>query len=81
MMVSDVVRTLEAKGFICRNKNPLDKREILLSPTEEGSNKIKIALPIVENTDAQFFMPIHEKQQSFNEELLSLLSLKAEVDE
>lgn len=46
-MVSDVVRTLEAKGFICRNKNPLDKREILLSPTEEGSNKIKIALPII----------------------------------
>ncbi len=81
MMVSDVVRTLEAKGFICRNKNPLDKREILLSPTKEGSNKIKIALPIVENTDAQFFMPIQDKQHSFNKELLSLLSLKAEVDE
>jgi DNA-binding MarR family transcriptional regulator len=81
MVVSDVARTLEAKGFICRNKNPLDKREILLSPTEEGSIKIKIALPIVENIDEQFFTPIKHKQDSFNEVLLLLLSLNSKVDD
>ncbi|WP_080717070.1 hypothetical protein [Lysinibacillus fusiformis] len=41
MMISDIARTLETKGFKRRNKNPLDKREILLSPTEEGASLIK----------------------------------------
>ncbi|TKI72625.1 MarR family transcriptional regulator [Lysinibacillus mangiferihumi] len=81
MMVSDVARTLEAKGFISRNKNPLDKREILLSPTDEGSSKIKIALPIVENIDVQFFTPIKDKQTTFNETLLLLLPLNTKVDD
>jgi len=40
-MISDIARTLETKGFKRRNKNPLDKREILLSPTEEGASLIK----------------------------------------
>ncbi|CRK81337.1 MarR family winged helix-turn-helix transcriptional regulator [Neobacillus massiliamazoniensis] len=81
MMVSDVVRTLETKGFLLRNKNPLDKREILLSPTEEGSAKVKMALPIVENVDEQFFSSIKDKQNIFNEVLLSLLTLNTHVDE
>jgi DNA-binding MarR family transcriptional regulator len=74
MMVSDVVRTLEAKGLLCRTKNPSDKREILLSPTEEGSNKAKIALPIVEAVDEAFFGNIMEKEDQLNQILLSLLS-------
>jgi DNA-binding MarR family transcriptional regulator len=76
-----VVRTLETKGFLLRNKNPLDKREILLSPTEEGSAKVKMALPIVENVDEQFFSSIKDKQNIFNEVLLSLLTLNTHVDE
>ncbi|HHY73605.1 MAG TPA: MarR family transcriptional regulator [Bacillus bacterium] len=81
MMVSDVVRTLETKGFMCRSKNPLDKREIILSPTEEGSIKVNMALPIVENVDDQFFSRIKGEQQSFNKILLSLLSLSTHVDD
>ncbi|MCR6597429.1 MarR family transcriptional regulator [Bacillus halotolerans] len=55
MMVSEVVRTLEKKGFIQRSKNPQDKREVLLSLTETGEEKVTSALPIVERIDQSFF--------------------------
>lgn len=77
MMVSDVVRTLESKGLLKRTKNPLDKREILLSTTEEGCNKVKLVLPIVESVDKVFFENIKDKQNYFNQTLLSLLNLNA----
>ncbi|MBP0723772.1 winged helix-turn-helix transcriptional regulator [Bacillus sp. RG28] len=75
MMVSDVVRTLETKGLIIRTKNPSDKREIILSPTEEGLNRVKIALPIVEAVDVGFFGNIMEKEARLNQILIRLLSL------
>ncbi|MFJ9290594.1 MarR family winged helix-turn-helix transcriptional regulator [Bacillus halotolerans] len=55
MMVSEVVRTLEKKGFIQRSKNPQDKREVLLSLTEAGEERVTSALPIVERIDQSFF--------------------------
>lgn len=55
MMVSEVVRTLEKKGFIQRSKNPQDKREVLLSLTETGEERVTSALPIVERIDQSFF--------------------------
>ncbi|MCY8475334.1 MarR family winged helix-turn-helix transcriptional regulator [Bacillus halotolerans] len=55
MMVSEVVRTLEKKGFIQRSKNPQDKREVLLSLTETGEERVTSALPIVERIDKIFF--------------------------
>ncbi|WP_431026715.1 MarR family winged helix-turn-helix transcriptional regulator [Lysinibacillus sp. LZ02] len=77
MMVSDVVRTLESKGLLKRTKNPLDKREILLSITEEGCNKVKVVMPIVESVDEVFFSNIKDKQ-NFNKVLLSLLTLNVD---
>ncbi|MDP9579883.1 MarR family winged helix-turn-helix transcriptional regulator [Priestia megaterium] len=73
MMISDVVRTIETKGLLERSKNPLDKREILLSITAEGKNKVKQGIPIVEKVDEQFFNNIKDTQDDFNEMLHSLL--------
>ncbi|MDR7246158.1 MarR family winged helix-turn-helix transcriptional regulator [Priestia megaterium] len=73
MMISDVVRTIETKGLLERSKNPLDKREILLSITAEGKNKVKQGIPIVEKVDEQFFNNIKDNQEDFNEMLHSLL--------
>ncbi|WP_203362882.1 MarR family transcriptional regulator [Bacillus sp. REN10] len=73
MMVSDVVRTLQTKGFIERSKNPRDKREILLTPTTEGTEKVKVALPIVEEVDQKFFNVLQNAKADFNEHLLKLL--------
>ncbi|MCJ7983229.1 winged helix DNA-binding protein [Priestia sp. OVL9] len=73
MMISDVVRTIETKGLLERSKNPLDKREILLSITAEGKNKVKQGIPIVEKVDEQFFNNIKDTQEDFNEMLHSLL--------
>ncbi|WP_338751265.1 MarR family winged helix-turn-helix transcriptional regulator [Bacillus sp. FJAT-52991] len=73
MMVSDVVRTLQTKGLIERSKNPRDKREILLTPTKEGTEKVKVALPIVERVDQTFFEVLKQDQTNFNKQLLELL--------
>lgn len=62
MMVSEVVRTLEKKGFIERSKNPQDKREVLLSLTEIGGEKVTAALPIVEKIDQAFFAAAMKKE-------------------
>ncbi|MDP0485533.1 MarR family winged helix-turn-helix transcriptional regulator [Bacillus subtilis] len=62
MMVSEVVRTLEKKGFIKRSKNPQDKREVLLSLTETGGEKVTVALPIVEKIDQAFFAAAMKKE-------------------
>lgn len=75
MMVSDVVRTLEKKGFVIRSKNPKDKREILLSLTKEGAEKVTLAIPIVESIDEQFFSYLNEEQKNFNHSLQILLTL------
>ncbi|PAQ16138.1 MarR family transcriptional regulator [Bacillaceae bacterium SAOS 7] len=73
MMVSDVVRTLQTKGLMERSKNPQDKREILLTPTKEGTEKVKVALPVVEGVDQKFFEVLKNAQTDFNEHLLKLL--------
>ncbi|MED4057742.1 MarR family transcriptional regulator [Niallia taxi] len=75
MMISEVVRTLESKDFLERSKNPLDKREILLTTTDKGSQLIKRVIPVVEGIDKRFFAPI-EQIHDFNHSLLSLLKIK-----
>ncbi|AUZ25322.1 MarR family transcriptional regulator [Bacillus subtilis] len=66
MMVSEVVRTLEKKGFIQRSKNPQDKREVLLSITETGEEKVTAALPIVEEIDQAFFSAAMKEENFLN---------------
>lgn len=80
MMVSDVVRTLEKKSLLIRRKNPKDKREIHLSPTEEGSKKVTLALPLVEAIDEQFFSQLSTDQGDFNRVLQSLLMFNEQED-
>lgn len=55
MMVSDVVKTLEKKKLITRRQNPNDGRSFSLHLTSEASQRMKLAVPVVEATDERFF--------------------------
>lgn len=55
MMTSKVLRALEDKGFIKREKHPTDTRAITLTLKKEGFKVVQKAIPIVEDIDAEFF--------------------------
>jgi DNA-binding MarR family transcriptional regulator len=54
-MTSQVVRRLEAKGFLERTVDPADTRARLLRPTPEGARLARRAIIAVEDVDARFF--------------------------
>lgn len=72
MMTSQVVRSLEKKRLITREKHPKDTRALLLQITEEGGEVLKKSLPIVEEVDGSFFQEL-ENESIFCDQLLNLL--------
>jgi DNA-binding MarR family transcriptional regulator len=72
MMVSNVIRTLEKKGFLKRTDHPTDTRAKLVKLTETGFDTLKKAVVIVENFDRDFFKNI-TNPDTFNQELSNLL--------
>ncbi|MFE9429058.1 MarR family winged helix-turn-helix transcriptional regulator [Kitasatospora sp. NPDC006697] len=57
-MVSQVVRTLEAKGLVRRETDPADTRAKLLRVTEAGAALAPLAIEAVDAADARFFAPV-----------------------
>jgi DNA-binding MarR family transcriptional regulator len=55
MMVSDVVKTLESKSLIVRQKGLVDKRAFSLRATADALKLLKNATPLVEGVDEAFF--------------------------
>lgn len=74
MMVSEVIRTLEKKGWIERQPNPQDGRAFCLSMTSEGKKLLKQAVPAVENGDDRFFSTCSKKDQVELQKILIQLS-------
>jgi DNA-binding MarR family transcriptional regulator len=73
MMVSDVVKALETKKMILRKPHPQDGRSFSISLTESAKQQFRKAVPIVENTDENFFGTLSSKQRSaFLEALITL---------
>lgn len=54
-MTSQVLRTLERKGYIARQQRKGDDRSKFSRLTESGSALVEQALPLVEAVDRQFF--------------------------
>lgn len=54
-MTSQVLRTLEKKGYIARRFRKGNERTKFPSVTEEGRKMIEKAIPLVEAIDEQFF--------------------------
>lgn len=72
MMTSQVVRTLEGKGLMVVEENPLDSRAHLLRVTPAGRHLVKRALELVEDADEAFFGPLARDSARFAE-MLNLL--------
>ena len=55
MMTSQVLRALEAKGYVQREPHPSDRRAIAVQPTDAGVALANRATHDVEGADAAFF--------------------------
>jgi MarR family transcriptional regulator, organic hydroperoxide resistance regulator len=72
MMTSQVVRTLESKGYLVRQTDPMDARAKLLSITPAGLALVNVAIKAVEAVDKSFFAKLEHSKQ-FARDLSSLL--------
>lgn len=58
MMTSQVLRSLEEKGFLTRVEHPKDSRAKCIVPTEAGIALARQAVQVVEGADTRFFSAI-----------------------
>ena len=72
MMTSQVVRTLESKGYLERQTDPTDARAKLLRITPAGLALVNVAIKAVEAVDKSFFSKL-EQPRKFALSLQSLL--------
>lgn len=65
MMVSEVLRTLEKKGYILRVNNPNDKRAKSLIVTDKGVKLNEMALEKALAIDEEFFAVLGDDRKEF----------------
>ena len=75
MMTSNVIRTLEKKGFVSRIEHTSDTRAKLVTLTKKGLETLQKAVQRVENFDREFFSSLKDTS-IFNLELLRLINKK-----
>lgn len=71
-MVSEVLRTLEKKGFIIREEHPLDRRAKSLTVTEKGFEVFEIAVKRAVEFNETFFAPLGKGRKQFTSMLKKL---------
>jgi DNA-binding MarR family transcriptional regulator len=59
VMTSEVLRTLQRKGLVERRPHPEDTRAKSLKPTPKGTEFVRRAVKLVEQTDQEFFAPLN----------------------
>jgi DNA-binding MarR family transcriptional regulator len=72
MMVSDLIKTLTAKGLVKRKDHPEDGRSFLLEPTAKGVKITNAAVREVEAVDEQFFANTKNRER-FHADLVALV--------
>ncbi len=73
MMVSKVLRTLEAKKFISRQEHQTDTRAKVIKLTDEGAHVLQEALTAVEHADIDFFSVLGNKLSLFNQHMVNVI--------
>jgi DNA-binding MarR family transcriptional regulator len=74
MTTSQIVRTLEAAGFVERTQHPNDPRAKAIQVTEAGRARARTAIVAVEDADAAFFEPLAESTDRVLEMFRALLA-------
>lgn len=72
-MASQVLRTLEKKGYLERAQEPGNERSKFPKLTETGKDIIKQAMPMVEKEDHEFFNSLESELKTFKESLQNLI--------
>lgn len=74
MMTSNVLRTLESKGYVVRKAHPTDTRAKSLTITKQGRALAAQAIQVVEKIDHEFFSKLGAESRKFNQQLLVLIA-------
>lgn len=69
MSVSQILRGLEEKEFIKRITNPKDSRANTIVLLPKGQEMTKLAVPIVEQIDEDFFGILQDQESNFRDSL------------
>ena len=80
MMVSNVLRTLEDKGFVTRKPHPTDTRAKALSITGQGRKLATQTIGVVEKIDHDFFNSLGTDVKNFNKHLQALIITNRSTD-
>jgi DNA-binding MarR family transcriptional regulator len=76
MMTSQVIRTLEHKGFVQRAPHPEDNRAFALTVTPQGVKIVNQAVVAVEDIDRLFFGKLGVAKRDFVRGLTALAEFK-----
>jgi DNA-binding MarR family transcriptional regulator len=74
--VTDVVKRLEGRGLLTRERSEVDKRRILLRTTEEGALLVRKSVPLLQERFQQRLAGLHDWEQT---QLLASLQRIAEL--
>lgn len=78
MMTSQVIRTLETKGYVACAPHPADRRAVSLAPTAAGVALANLANADVEATDAAYFDALGPEDMALFSTCLRLLDRRGE---
>jgi DNA-binding MarR family transcriptional regulator len=67
MSVSQIIRGLEINGYLTRAANPKDTRANAVRLLEKGEEAIRLALPVVERIDDEFFGVLSDEEKAFRD--------------
>jgi DNA-binding MarR family transcriptional regulator len=67
MSVSQILRGLEANGYLTREANPRDTRANAVRLLDRGQEAIRLALPVVEKIDDDFFGALSGDEKTFRD--------------
>ena len=73
MTISQILKVLEAKGYVFRTKHPGDIRAKITNLTEEGNALMHKAINTIWDVDKKFFKVLEKKSKRFNRFLYELL--------
>ncbi|MBX7126889.1 MAG: MarR family transcriptional regulator [Cyclobacteriaceae bacterium] len=73
MTTSTVLRALQGRGLVQRQRHRTDTRAKTVGLTDQGRKLVKQAVKTVEAFDRDFFAKLGDKAGTFNKQLLTLL--------
>jgi DNA-binding MarR family transcriptional regulator len=74
MMTSQVLRTLETKGYVTRTPHERDSRAMVVGVTNAGAELASRAIVAVEDVDDRFFAALGQQEASFMAALRQLIA-------